>query len=104
MKTRFAFMEIHISDVRDLNPTIMELTGWLTRSNFLTTQRKFNMPVLSLPMAGINVGDTVRLSYLVDESELNKCQKLNSIGFTDKGIRYEILGPQGWSLVYEDLI
>jgi len=102
MKIRTAWLLMLVEDVRDISTTVSRLIGKVQDSNFLKTRNSFDMPVFTEPMKNITEGDLVRLSYFTTEKELVDLIEGKAFYFGDRGIKYEVLGVDGWDLLYED--
>jgi len=102
MKIRTAWLLMLVEDIRDVSMTVSRLIGKVQDSNFLKTRKSFDMPVITEPLKDISEGDLVRLSYFTTEKELVDLIEGKAFVFADRGIKYEVLGVNGWDLLYED--
>jgi hypothetical protein len=80
---------------------LINLQGWIAKSNFLHEHRIFEMPVLSKQLSDVNPGDYVRLTFFTRQQGIFS-EPGNTLGFMDEGLRYERLDGAGWDLLYED--
>lgn len=102
-KRKYAYVTMRVISIRS-RPCgrLLDFTGEVLESNFIGTNKKFSMPVMTIHMDKVNNGDTVRLSYLTTDEELRKFNEGLATGFNDLGLKYEILTSDGWERIYSD--